>query len=52
MAQGTTRKNFGGDALNPLKIGFICLFSGFFFFSTLGNNGWMNIQNMNIRGIG
>ena len=46
MAQGTTRKNFGGDALNPLKTGFICLFSGSVFFSTLGNNGWMNIQNM------
>ena len=41
-------ENCGGDALNALKTGF---FLGLFF-STLGNNDWMGIQNMNIRGIG
>ena len=45
-------ENCGGDVLNRSKTGFICLFWGYVFFATLGNNDRMDIQNMNIRGIG
>ena len=43
------RENCGGGALNSLKTGFICLFSGSVFFSTLRNTDWMDIHNMDIK---